>query len=75
MTVREILDEVTRYKPMTRENLYLHFKKIKLKPIGVRQVPQQYPDDSGVRVLIRLGFKKPTRKTRKHSLAKQRRRK
>ena len=58
MTLREIVREVEAYKPITREGLYLHLRALKIKPISrVRQIPQQYPADTGLRVLIRLGFK------------------
>jgi hypothetical protein len=56
MTIREILAQIEPFKPITREGLYPHLKALRIRPIGVRQVPQRYPDDTADRVLKRLGF-------------------
>jgi hypothetical protein len=56
MTVQQILVEVEKFKPMTRETLYSHMRKLKIKPIGVRQCPQRYPEEAPQLVLQRLGL-------------------
>jgi hypothetical protein len=56
MTVREILQELDPVKPMTRETLYTHLKALKIKPIGARQIPARYPDNTPTRILKRLGL-------------------
>jgi hypothetical protein len=55
MTIEQILKRIRPIKRMTRPTLYFHMKKLKIKPLGVRQVPQIYPDDVPERVLKRLG--------------------
>src|SRR5216117_1225365 len=57
MTIREVLRVLEPIKPMTTTALYKHLRALKIKPIGARQVPQRYPDDTAKRILIRLGFK------------------
>lgn len=58
MTIQQILSQVQSLKPMTRETLYTHLKRARIKPVSrVRQIPQQYPDDAADRVLVRLGLK------------------
>lgn len=58
MTLTEIIVAVAPFKPMSRETLYTHFRALKIKPLGARQCPQHYPDDTAERVLLRLGFTK-----------------
>lgn len=66
MTVREILKEVDALKPMTRETLYIHIRKLKIKPLSkVRQIPVQYPGDTAHRILLRLGLVKNGGKQRR----------
>jgi hypothetical protein len=62
MTVTEILIAVARHKPMTPPTLYRHLRKLKLKPLGTRQCPQHYPEDSAERILKHLGFKSSHRR-------------
>ena len=75
MTIREILHALDPVKPMTPNALYTHLRALKIKPVGVRQVPQQYPDDTLDRILSRLGGRRPiTRRTRpRHSRPQMRR--
>lgn len=58
MTITQIIDQLRPLKPLSREGLYPHLRALKIKPIGVRQRPQRYPEDAAERVLLRLGFTK-----------------
>jgi hypothetical protein len=56
MTVDQIRDAVKAYKPMSIPTLYKHLHAAGVKPVSkVRQIPQQYPDDTPDRILKRLG--------------------
>ena len=56
MTIQIMLEKLKPFKPMSRETLYANLRRLKIKPLGARQIPQRYPDDSADRILIRLGF-------------------
>lgn len=58
-TIQTILSELNRVKPCTRQNLYVYLGQLGIKPLGVRQRPQQYPADTASRVLAHLGFPSP----------------
>ena len=58
MTIPEILRAIAPYKPMARVTLYTHLKHLRIKAIGVRQIPARYPDDTPDKILCRLGLKK-----------------
>lgn len=62
MTIREILRALEPRKPMTATALYTHLRALKIKPMGARQIPQRYPDDTAKRILIHLGFRKRARR-------------
>lgn len=59
MTIKEILAQVNAHKRMSRETLYVKLRIHKIEPIGERQCPQIYPDDTPQRILIPLGLLKP----------------
>ena len=40
---------------MSVPTLYRHLHTLRIKPVGVRQIPQRYPDDAGARILKHLG--------------------
>ncbi len=65
MTITEIIVRIAPYKPISKETLYKHLRELKIKPIGARQSPQRYPDDSADLVLKRLGFK-PKKNNQRH---------
>ena len=68
MTTTQVLIEVSKHRPIGKDALYKHFRKLKIKPLGeVRQCPQHYPDDAPKRVLKLLGVK--VNGKRKHSRA------
>jgi len=57
MTIPQILREVSRVKPISRVHLYTQLRKARIRPISrVRQKPQQYPEDTARRIIIRFGF-------------------
>ena len=58
-TVAQILVEVGQFQPMTPPTLYGHLRALKIKPLGVRQCPQRYPDDAPTLILKRLGITQP----------------
>jgi hypothetical protein len=72
MTVTQILLDVSEFRPMTRDTLYKHMRRLRIKPLGkVRQCPQHFPDDTAQRVLVLLGFKQPQRRTNGRSRRRQ----
>lgn len=73
MTIREILHALDPVKPMTPNALYTHLRALKIKPIGVRQIPQQYPADTLNRILLRLGIERPSKTRGRRSKAQLRR--
>jgi hypothetical protein len=65
MTIQQILELVNPIKPMRRETLYVHLRRERIRPVSrVRQIPQQYPDDTADRILVRLGLKPSTKNGR-----------
>jgi len=66
MTVTQILVSIAPYKEMSHATLYKHLRELRIKPVGaVRQIPQQYPEDTPTRVLKRLGIT-PKRNNHRH---------
>lgn len=56
MTIQEILHDLKPRKKISRARLYVHIRRLKIKPIGVRQIPQHYPADTPHRILLKLGL-------------------
>lgn len=56
MTITEILDSVSAEKPMSRPTLYRWLKVCRIRPVGRRQLPQQYPDTTPETILKKLGL-------------------
>jgi len=57
LTVQEIRVALSNAgKPVSRETLYVYFRRFKIKPLGVLQVPRRYPDDVPDKILQRLGL-------------------
>jgi hypothetical protein len=44
-------------KKISRETLYVYFRRYNIKPIGDRQCPQQFPDNAPDQILLKLGLK------------------
>lgn len=65
-TVEKVLQVIVPIKPMSRETLYQHIRRNRIKPIGKRrQCPQLYPDDTAARILKPLGLKLNGRRKRR----------
>lgn len=61
MTIPQIIRALRPKKKISIPQLYVHIKRAGIKPVGeVRQIPQQYPEDTPHRLLIRFGLVKVT---------------
>lgn len=56
MTVREILNAVCQRKKLSRGQLYVYFGELGIKPVGRKQRPARYEDDTADKVLQHLGL-------------------
>jgi hypothetical protein len=56
MTLVEIQKTINRRKPCSLVTVRRYIRKIKIKPLGMRQKPQIYPDDAAEKILARLGL-------------------
>lgn len=56
MTIPQILEAIRPKKKLSRARLYVHMRRLKIKPVGCRQIPVQYPDDTPHRLLLRFGL-------------------
>jgi len=56
MTIPQILENVSAVKPCSRVQLYTYLRGADIQPVGARQRPQNYPDDSVIRILKHLGL-------------------
>jgi hypothetical protein len=56
MTILDILTALRPEKPMSLSTLYTHLRALKIKPVGVRQCPARYPDNTLKRLGKRLGL-------------------
>jgi hypothetical protein len=57
VTISEIQKQLAdRGKTVVTRQIYRYFYVCGIKPVGVRQHPRQYPDDSGDQILSYLGF-------------------
>ena len=68
MTIDQILKHVRPLKRMSRPMIYLHLRNLNIKPLGIRQRPQRYPDNTPQRILKSLGFT-PARHARNRNAA------
>lgn len=57
MTITQIQAQLAEHRVLSRQQLYAYFKACEIRPIGCRQRPQNYPNDSADRILAHLGFK------------------
>lgn len=55
-TTDQILAEVRTQKTCSRPMLYIYFKRLGISPLGARQRPQLYPDDTAQKILTNLGI-------------------
>ena len=56
MTITQIHAEVSRARQVTLRQLWRWVKITGIKPLGIRQRPQQYPDDAADTILRALGL-------------------
>jgi hypothetical protein len=56
MTVNDIQKAIRPYKKVTVKQVRVYIKEFGIRHLGVRQRPQQYPEDSGAVILRRLGL-------------------
>lgn len=66
MTINEIVGGVQPHKKCSRQAVHGYLRKLKIKPLGARQIPQIYPDDSLERILAYLGRSGANGKTIRH---------
>lgn len=56
MTIEQIRQQVSRVKPLSRSQLFRYIRALKIKPLGVRQRPQQYPAATPQKITVFLGL-------------------
>lgn len=56
MTIDEIHSQIARVKPVSRRHAQRFLKQLNISPIGARQRPQHYPENSAQLILQHLGF-------------------
>jgi hypothetical protein len=56
MTIHEIQRAVKPHKKCSKRHIYRFINQLSIAPAGVRQSPQQYPQDTAARILAHLGF-------------------
>ena len=55
--ITDVLAEVRKHKRISERTLFLYFRKMHIKPVGViRQRPQLYPPDTAKKILKGLGL-------------------
>jgi len=59
MTVDQITSVVADKKPLSKRQIYRCLVSLAIRPIGIRQRPQQYPADAADRILQALGLSGP----------------
>ena len=62
MTIPQILKAVRPEKKISQRTLYLYLHKFRIKPVGIRQRPQRYPQDTPARILKALGISTPSKR-------------
>lgn len=60
MTIEEILEEVSQRKQCSKRTLFRYLDVLDIQPLGARQRPQHYPEDSAAKVLEHLGLRDAT---------------
>lgn len=57
MNVETILNTLSEHgKEVTTVSVFRYLSRLGIKPVGVRQRPQNYPDDAAARILAHLGI-------------------
>jgi hypothetical protein len=55
-TITTILEELNARKRCGRAQLYIYLKTLRIEPLGAKQRPQVYPEDTAQRILTHLGL-------------------
>jgi hypothetical protein len=56
MILVQIQKVISKHKPCSLITVRRYLRKARIKPLGIRQKPQNYPDDSADKILARLGL-------------------
>lgn len=56
MTTPQIHSTVNALKPVSYRQVLRYLETLQIKPLGIRQRPQQYPDDAADKILASLGL-------------------
>ena len=56
MTIPEIHNRVSAVKPVSQRQLQRYLAQLNIKPSGIRQRPQQYPETAPQSILAALGL-------------------
>jgi hypothetical protein len=56
MTIDKILLDVRIFRPCSYAQARRYLKSLKIKQVGCRQRPANYPEDSSKKILAHLGF-------------------
>ncbi len=62
MTIDQITTEIQPFKAVSRRQVIRYLNDAKIKPLGIPQRPQPYPENSLNRILIHLGIVPPVAK-------------
>lgn len=67
--MEQIINAIAAYKPTSVPSVRRYLRRVGVKPIGARQKPQRYPEDSALKILIHLGFENETKSTPQTKIA------
>jgi triphosphoribosyl-dephospho-CoA synthetase len=71
MTATQILQRLKAGgKTISAVHLYRYFQKFHIRPVGIRQRPQVYPEDAAERILENLGLAPAAPKVTKTTTAR-----
>ena len=56
MTIEEIKSSMEAVKPVDIRTVKRYLRSLNIKPLGIRQRPQNYPDNTPALILSALGF-------------------
>ena len=56
MTIDQIQEKLAPFKPASKRQVIRYLNACKVKPMGIRQRPQQYPANAVDKIMMRLGL-------------------
>ena len=56
MTIPQIRKAIRPHKKVSHSTIYNYLRRLEIRPVGVRQCPQRYPQDTAERILKALGI-------------------